>query len=91
MYSLLLFGRFQIYSSEKLAQKNACRYLMKQLDNGGAGAKSILSQDFKEHYQREDYAGALDIWNNQIVPFEYRGSSVYNAWVSKVEVDQDFV
>lgn len=87
MYSLLLFGRFQIYSSEKLAQQNACRFLIKQVEQSHAER----AQDFKEHYQREDYSGALDIWNKQIVPFEYHSSSVYYAWVGQTPIDEDFI
>ena len=87
MYSLVLFGRVQPYSTKLLAQKNACRFLIKYCDR----SFKEHAQDLRDLYSREDYQGALDIWNNQVVPFYYNNNSLYSALIGETVVDADFI
>lgn len=87
MFSLLLFGRFQLYTSQELAQKNACRFVLKHCEH----SLKEHSQEFRELYAREDYIGAINLWNNQIVPFNYNGNRIYSILIDNPIIDADFI
>lgn len=86
MHSLFLFGRFQFYTTELLAQKNACRFISK---HGGYYLKEHIQQ-FSELVQRENFQGAINLWND-IVRMCLWGQSLYMVQIAKVEIDKDFI
>lgn len=87
MFALLLFSRFQLYTSIELAQKNACRFVLKHCEHN----LKEYAQDFRDFYAREDYQSAINLWNNEVVPFNFNGSSLYAIQISDAVVDADFI
>jgi len=87
LYSLVLFGKVQPYSSKKLAEQNACRFLIRHTEY----ALGEYTQEFRDLYNRENYQGAIDLWNKQVVPFYYNNNSLYAVLIGETIVDADFI
>ncbi len=86
MYSLFLYGRVAFYTTELKAQKNACRFISKHC---GYYLKEH-AQQFSELVQRENFQGAINLWND-IVRMCLYGATLYMVQIAKAEIDKDFI
>lgn len=87
MFSLLLFGRIQIFSNKELAEKNASYFLFKRIIDI-SNAQTVAS--FKEAYQREQYSSCIKIWNEYVKSNMIFGR-LYHIYIDPLKIDQECI